>query len=81
MSNLYDVELKVTIRLEAAHVEDARLQAFLMGEECLYGGVMVTAGLSPSQARARVDERAEETGITLQVTDCERVVTPRPYSV
>ena len=76
---LYDVELRVTLRREADHSEDARMFAFLEVEEKLYGGVMVQDPGTPEElARASVDERAEETGITLQVRDAEKVNRPRP---
>ena len=73
---LYDVEMKLTIRLAARDQGDAEIEAYLTAEEHLYGGVIITTDTNEA-----VEERAKKTGITLQVTGCERVVTARPFPI
>lgn len=77
----YDVEFRLTMRVDAPHNEDAKVQAFLTVEEQLYGGIMMPPPGELSVPQAQVDERSERTGVDLRVVGCERVVTAGPYGV
>ena len=78
----YDVDVAVTVRIEAEGQDDAGTQAYLMLEEMLYGGIMLSSPGTPrEEVQARIDKRAEETGISMRVATTERVVTLRPYDV
>ncbi len=75
----YDVEFRLTMRIGAQHMEDAKVQAYLTAEEQLYGGIMMPPPGELSVPQAQVDERIERTGVDLRVVGCERVVTAQPY--
>ncbi len=71
----YDVEFRLTMRVGALHMEDAKVQALLTAEEQLYGEIMMPPPGELSVPQAQVDERIERTGVDLRVVNCERVVT------
>ncbi len=75
----YDVEFSLTMRVDARHMEDAKVQAFLTVEEQVYGGIMMPPPGELLVPQTQVDERIERTGINLRVVACERVVTAQPY--
>lgn len=77
----YDVEMNVTMRLDAHNMEDAKIQAYLTAEEHLYGGIMMPAPGELKTTQTQIDERRERTGIDLRVVASERVVTAQPYGV
>lgn len=78
---LYDVEFMVTMRVGARDSEDAQTQAFLTVEENLYGSVIMAVQGPDDDSMARVQARAEETGLTMELTSCHHVVTAKPYAV
>ncbi len=77
----YDVEFRLTMRVDAQHMEDAKVQAFLTAEEQLYDGIMMPPPGELSVRQVQIDERIERTGIDLRVVGCEHVVTAQPYPV
>ena len=77
----YDVEFRLTMRIEAPHMEDAKVRTFLTAEQQLYGAVMMPPSGELEVPQGQFDERIERTGVDLRVVGCERVVTAQPYGV